>query len=240
MNSIVLGSEVLTMTSREIAELCEKRHDNVMADCRKLADFYAQTYSPEKSGEFVKSATYTDSTGRGLPCFELNKQACLDLVTGYSLPHRHAVNRRWQELEAAQHKAIPDFTNPAAAARAWALEYEAKEQAEERARIAIATKAQIGSSREATCMATASAAVRKANSLQRQLDRAKDYATVKRMQMLYHGQRFNWRLLRDASAEMGIAPVDVFDANYGTVKAYHADVWMAAYAVGIDGAEVVQ
>ena len=88
------------MTSREIAELCEKRHDNVMADCRKLADFYAQTYSPEKSGEFVKSATYTDSTGRGLPCFELNKQACLDLVTGYSLPHRHAVNRRWQELEA--------------------------------------------------------------------------------------------------------------------------------------------
>ena len=100
MNAIVLGSEVLTMTSREIAELCEKRHDNVMADCRKLADFYAQTYSPEKSGEFVKSATYTDSTGRGLPCFELNKQACLDLVTGYSLPHRHAVNRRWQELEA--------------------------------------------------------------------------------------------------------------------------------------------
>lgn len=98
--AIVLGSEVLTMTSREIAELCEKRHDNVMADCRKLADFYAQTYSPEKSGEFVKSATYTDSTGRGLPCFELNKQACLDLVTGYSLPHRHAVNRRWQELEA--------------------------------------------------------------------------------------------------------------------------------------------
>lgn len=100
MSSIVLCSEVLTMTSREIAELCEKRHDNVMADCRKLADFYAQTYSPEKSGEFVKSATYTDSTGRGLPCFELNKQACLDLVTGYSLSHRHAVNRRWQELEA--------------------------------------------------------------------------------------------------------------------------------------------
>ncbi len=66
MSSIVLCSEVLTMTSREIAELCEKRHNNVMADCRKLADFYAQTYSPEKSGEFVKSATYTDSTGRGI------------------------------------------------------------------------------------------------------------------------------------------------------------------------------
>lgn len=95
---------VLTMTSREIAELTGKRHDNVMADCRTLAAFYAQTYSPEKSGEWVKSSTYTDSTGRALPCFELNKQASLDLVTGYSLAHRHAVNVRWQELEAAQAK----------------------------------------------------------------------------------------------------------------------------------------
>ena len=85
---------VLTMTSREIAELTGKRHDNVMADCRTLAAFYAQTYSPEKSGEWVKSRTYTDSTGRALPCFELNKQASLDLVTGYSLAHRHAAMPR--------------------------------------------------------------------------------------------------------------------------------------------------
>ena len=46
---------VLTMTSREIAELTGKRHDNVMADCRTLAAFYAQTHSPEKSGEWVKA-----------------------------------------------------------------------------------------------------------------------------------------------------------------------------------------
>lgn len=96
-NLAVLQS--LTMTSREIAELVEKRHDNVMADIRNLMEFYAAKYSPEKSGELVKSSTYKDSTGRTLPCFELSKDACLDLVTGYSLPHRHAVNQRWQELE---------------------------------------------------------------------------------------------------------------------------------------------
>ena len=96
--------QVLTMTSREIAQLCDKRHTHVMDDCRKLAEFYAATYSAEKSAKFVKSTTYTDSTGRVLPCYELSKQASLDLVTGYSLPHRHAVNRRWQELEAAQAK----------------------------------------------------------------------------------------------------------------------------------------
>lgn len=108
MNALMtIGQQAITMTSREIAEICDKRHDHVMVDCRKLADFYAETYSPEKSGQFVKSSTYIDSTGRALPCFELNKQACLDLVTGYSLPHRHAVNKRWQELESQQAPAVP-------------------------------------------------------------------------------------------------------------------------------------
>ena len=88
-----------TMSSVMLAELVEKRHDNVMADIKKLKEFYGETYSPEKSGELIKTSTYKDSTGRTLPCFELSKDACLDLVTGYSLPHRHAVNQRWQELE---------------------------------------------------------------------------------------------------------------------------------------------
>lgn len=95
-------SECVTITSREIAEICGKRHDNVMVDCRKLSDFYAEKYSPEKSGQSIKSSTYIDSTGRVLPCMELDKDACVDLITGYSLEHRHAVNQRWKELEATQ------------------------------------------------------------------------------------------------------------------------------------------
>lgn len=70
-----------------------------MVDVRKLVEFYTQTYSAEKSADLIKSSTYVDSLGRTYPCFELSKDACLDLVTGYSLPHRHAVNQRWQELE---------------------------------------------------------------------------------------------------------------------------------------------
>lgn len=104
------------MSSREIAELTGKRHDNVMADCRTLAAFYAQTYSPEKSGQWVKSSTYTDSTGRKLPCFDLSKQASLDLVTGYSLAHRHAVNVRWQELEAGRGQQLAAIKDPQLAA----------------------------------------------------------------------------------------------------------------------------
>nr|DAE07530.1 MAG TPA: KilAC domain protein [Podoviridae sp. ctnCN2] len=100
MNNLEVFNQPM-MTSVMLAELVEKEHKNVLVDVRKLVEFYTQTYSAEKSADLIKSSTYVDSLGRTYPCFELSKDACLDLVTGYSLPHRHAVNQRWQELEQA-------------------------------------------------------------------------------------------------------------------------------------------
>jgi len=96
---------------------------------------------------------------------------------------------------------------------------------------AIATKAEIGSRREATAMNTASQAVKQANSLQIELDRSKEYATIKRMEMIYQGVKFDWRKLRSTGIEMGIESIAVFDQNYGTVRSYHRDVWAETYAV---------
>ena len=98
---------------------------------------------------------------------------------------------------------------------------------------AISTKSEIGSRREATAMNTASQATKLANKLAVELDQSRAYATVKRMSMLYHGIRFDWRMLKEAASHIGQPPVDVFDANYGTVKAYHAEVWREAYGVEI-------
>ena len=55
-------SSTLTMSSIEIAQLCEKRHDNVMADIRKMLD-ELKIQSPEFSGD------YMDSKGRTYSCF---------------------------------------------------------------------------------------------------------------------------------------------------------------------------
>jgi phage anti-repressor protein len=120
-------------------------------------------------------------------------------------------------------------------AREQVLLLEALEETKIQLDAAITTKAEIGHRREATAMNTASQAVKKASKLEKELDKSKDYATIKRMEMVYHGQKFSWRLLKSACTEMEIEADDIFDQNYGTVKAYPAAAWMEAYAIDING-----
>lgn len=112
------------MSSREIAELTEKEHFNVLADIRKmLADLGITDLSFQGS--------YTDGTGRRLPLFNLPEDLTITLVSGYSVQMRHRIVKRWQELEARNTPvALPDFADPVAAARAWADATESKIKAE--------------------------------------------------------------------------------------------------------------
>ena len=118
------------------------------------------------------------------------------------------------------------------ALRAYANEVEQKELALKQRDQALATKAWIGSKREATAMATASAAKREAQKLQIQLDQNEDWATVKKVEFALGGT-YDWRKLTATSAELKIERIDVPDKNYGTVKSYHKDVWLKAYGIDI-------
>lgn len=88
-------SGVTKMSSREIAKLTGKRHDNVMADCRKMLEAL-NLQSPEFLGD------YQDERGRTYQEFWLDQDLTLTLMTGYSIPLRHKVATRWRQLESGE------------------------------------------------------------------------------------------------------------------------------------------
>ncbi len=65
--------------------------------------------------------------------------------------------------------------------------------------------------------------------LQIELDQSKEYITIKRMEKLNPKQHFNWRLFKRESERLHKPGKDTFDQNYGSVKAYHVDVWESLY-----------
>ena len=116
-----------TMSSREIATLCDKRHDNVMADIRKMLNELG-LYAPDFSG------TYTTEQGNQYECFNLPKRECLILVSGYNLKLRTKIIDRWQELEQATTPRLPQTYLEAL--RALADEVEAHEHTQQQLAIA--------------------------------------------------------------------------------------------------------
>lgn len=88
-------SAVTKMSSREIAKLTGKRHDHVLADCRKMLEAL-NLQSPDFLGD------YKDDRGRTYQEFWLDQDLTLTLMTGYSIPLRHKVTKRWRQLESGE------------------------------------------------------------------------------------------------------------------------------------------
>lgn len=94
MNITQTGKEQ-TISSRDIAELTGKRHDNVIRDIEKLNKSYDNLRELK-----CKVSSYTvDSNTKSYKMYLLTKMQSLDLITGYSSELRIKVNRRWQYLE---------------------------------------------------------------------------------------------------------------------------------------------
>ena len=73
--------------------------------------------------------SYKDSNNQSRPCYYLNKRECLYIATKFNDVARAKLILRWEELENTANKniiSLPDFSNPAEAARAWAEQYESR------------------------------------------------------------------------------------------------------------------
>ncbi|MEM1289587.1 MAG: phage regulatory protein/antirepressor Ant [Pseudomonadota bacterium] len=86
------GQQPLTMSSREVAELCEKRHPDVRRDVKAMVE--------SLDGDVSKFAhIYLDGAGRNQQEYRLPKDLTLTLVAGYSVKLRKRIIDRWIELE---------------------------------------------------------------------------------------------------------------------------------------------
>ena len=123
----------VTMTSLEMVELinsqrganeAELRHDHFMAKVPKVLG--------EAAPKFLGTASYVNGTGaqvkRSIYRFP-RREACL-MAMSYSYELQAKVFDRMTELENQAAPALPDFTNPATAARAWAAEFERRQALE--------------------------------------------------------------------------------------------------------------
>ena len=122
-NLAILKQTAQTMSSREIAQLCQKPHDNVLKLIRSLID-----------GGIVKSTTphqyMHPQNGQWYTEFLSDKRDSLVVVARLSPEFTAAVIDRWQELEAQNNSpALPNFADPVQAARAWADAMERQQQA---------------------------------------------------------------------------------------------------------------
>lgn len=105
------ASKERTMSSREIAELCEKRHDHVLRDIVKML----QDIDAPNFGAADFEAKYQDGKGEWRKEYRLPKDLTVTLITGYRADLRYKVVKRLEELEATARPAPAalDYSDPA-------------------------------------------------------------------------------------------------------------------------------
>nr|DAI01368.1 MAG TPA: regulatory protein [Caudoviricetes sp.] len=99
-----LNSNKKTMSSLEIAELAGKQHNDVLKAIRAMEPAWEKV----TEGKFSLSE-YKDSTGRTLPCYELNYQECMYIASKFNDETRAKLVLRWDALETG--KAEPIITS---------------------------------------------------------------------------------------------------------------------------------
>lgn len=220
-----LTAPVLTMSSRDIAELTGKEHKNV---CRVIRDLISD-HILDAQLEPLKF----EYRGQWFDYYELSKRDSFVVVARLSPEFTAHIVDRWQELE---QQLNPVFNLPQdlpSALRALADTYEQLQQAQFEREIAVKTKAHISDKKTATAMATASNAVQENTRLKDRIGQSKRNATTLSVERAT-GKKYPWKPLRDWCKQHGVSPKKVFDERYGSgINTYPLQAWKDVYNVDL-------
>lgn len=217
----------ITMTTREIAELLGKSHSNIKISAERM----------QATGIIgTLAAQEFEHNGNRYIEYRMEKRDSLVLVAQNSPEFTARIVDRWQELEAAVKK-------PAQPAELSRMDILTIAMEAEKGRLiaigerdeAVRTKAEIGSRREATAMATAAAKSKEVSRLQNELGRNQRHATVIAVEKA-SGRKFAKNAyveLRRVTKDYGLAAVSVVDPRYGSVKAWPAVAWRQCFSIDL-------
>ncbi len=225
MRTLINTTPSQTMTSKQIADVVDSRHDSVKRTVDRLAEKGVISQPPMVDGE--KSAN-----GVIEKLYMVNERDSYVVVAQLCPEYTAKLVDYWM---ATKNQVVQPLALPLTYKEALLALVQAEEDKErlaiERDR-AIATKAEIGNRREATAMATASHAVRKVNTLQAELGRCKSHATIIAIENATRDQ-YQWQPLKKWCKDRAIKPIEVVDPRWGKVKSWPAQAWLEVYGVNI-------
>ncbi len=203
MNSIESIRKQNTITTLEIAEMMEVRHQKVLEKLEGRKDgtqkgiVQVLTEHQMVLSDYFILSSYKDSSGKENKCYNVTKLGCDFLANKFTgekgIIFTALYVKKFDEMEKSVQKKLPTTYREAVAQLLDSLNREEE--------------------------------------LQAQLDTSKEWYSIKPVASLngVSWKTFDWRRLKDIGLSMGYEVKKIFDANYGEVNTYHKNVWEVAY-----------
>lgn len=239
------NTDQVTMSSPELVDYINAHRQEVATiekpfielQHRSFMSKVPQVLGVEATAKFIAVDNFKNGTGgtvqRQIYRFP-KREACL-MAMSYSYELQAQVFDRMTAMEqhiAAQNLPSYAIDDPIERAKKWIEEEKQKQLVIQERDHAIATKAEIGSRREATAMGRLSAKVKEVESLKVQLDKSLDFASIKSVEIAT-GRKFGWHALKKWSKSNSLEIKTIPDPNFGEVKTYHKDAWLAVYNINL-------
>ena len=129
-NLVEVENNEVVVSSRQVAENFGKQHKHVLESIREILA------AENSATKFFHKSTH-EYRGQQFPEYLMNRDGFSVLVMGFTgkealewkIKYINAFNEMEKQLASKNSLIMPNFNNPAEAARAWANEYEAKQKA---------------------------------------------------------------------------------------------------------------